>query len=45
VLAQTKTVSGGSAIVTANLAPGAYVFYCSVDAHRAAGMQGMLTVK
>jgi plastocyanin len=45
VLAQTKTVSGGSAIVTANLAPGAYVFYCSVDAHRAAGMQGTLTVK
>ena|SRR5947207_11009661 len=45
VVAQTKTVSGGSAATTANLAPGAYVFYCSVDAHRAAGMQGTLTVK
>jgi plastocyanin len=45
VLAQTKTVSGGSATATANLAPGEYVFYCSVDAHRAAGMQGTLTVK
>ena len=45
VLAQTKTVSGGSATTTANLTPGEYVFYCSVDAHRAAGMQGTLTVK
>jgi azurin len=45
VLAQTKTISGGSATTTANLAHGEYVFYCSVDAHRAAGMQGTLTVK
>jgi plastocyanin len=45
VLAQTKTVSGGSATTTANLTPGQYVFYCSVDAHRAAGMQGTLTVE
>jgi plastocyanin len=45
VLVQTKTVSGGSATTTANLTPGRYVFYCSVDAHRAAGMQGTLTVK
>jgi uncharacterized cupredoxin-like copper-binding protein len=27
------------------VAPGQYVFYCSVDAHRAGGMQGTLTVK
>jgi plastocyanin len=45
VLAKTKTISGGSATTTANLAQGTYVFYCSVDAHRAAGMQGTLTVK
>jgi plastocyanin len=45
VLAQTKTISGGSTTTTANLAPGEYVFYCSVDAHRAAGMQGTLTMK
>jgi plastocyanin len=45
VLAATKTVTGGSVTTTANLAPGSYVFYCSVDAHRAAGMQGTLTVK
>jgi plastocyanin len=45
VLAHTKTVTGGTATATANLAAGDYVFYCSVDAHRAAGMQGTLTVK
>ena len=45
VLAHTKTVTGGSVTTTANLAPGNYVFYCSVDAHRAGGMQGTLTVK
>jgi plastocyanin len=45
VLAHTKTITGGSATTTANLAPGDYVFYCSVDAHRAGGMQGTLTVK
>ena len=45
VLVQTKTVSGRSATTTATLAPGEYVSYCSVDAHRAAGMQGTLTVK
>jgi plastocyanin len=45
VLAHTKTVTGGSATTTANVAPGEYVFYCSVDGHRAGGMQGTLTVK
>jgi plastocyanin len=45
VLAHTNTVTGGTATATANLAPGQYVFYCSVDAHRAGGMQGTLTVK
>jgi plastocyanin len=45
VLAQTKTITGGSATSTANLAAGEYVFYCSVDGHRAGGMQGTLTVK
>lgn len=45
VLAHTKTITGGTATTTANLMPGDYVFYCSVDAHRAGGMQGTLTVK
>jgi plastocyanin len=45
ILAHTKTISGATATTNANLPPGDYVFYCSVDAHRAAGMQGTLTVK
>jgi len=45
VIAATKTVSGGDATATANLPAGNYVFYCSVDEHRAGGMQGTLTVK
>ena len=36
--------TGGTSTVTADLKPGAYTFYCSVDAHRQAGMQGKLTV-
>jgi plastocyanin len=35
---------GGTSTVTADLKPGTYTFYCSVDAHRQAGMQGKLTV-
>lgn len=36
---------GGTSTVTASLKPGSYTFYCSVDAHRQAGMQGTLTVR
>jgi plastocyanin len=36
--------TGGTSTVTADLKPGTYTFYCSVDAHRQAGMQGKLTV-
>lgn len=40
------TVStGGKSTVTVNLKPGTYQFYCPVDGHRAAGMEGTLTVK
>jgi plastocyanin len=45
VVAATKTIHGTTTTVTARLTPGQYVFYCSVDAHRQAGMQGTLTVK
>jgi plastocyanin len=45
VLAHTNTVTAGTARTTARLAPGKYAFYCSVDAHRAGGMQGTLTVQ
>jgi plastocyanin len=41
----TKTITGATAAVTVKLAPGSYVYYCSVDAHRQSGMQGTLTVR
>jgi plastocyanin len=45
VLARTRTIQGATTSATANLPPGDYVFFCSVDAHRQAGMEGTLTVK
>jgi plastocyanin len=40
-----KVVSGGgTSTVSADLKTGEYTFYCSVDAHRQAGMVGTLTV-
>jgi plastocyanin len=44
-VAQTRTIMGSSTAATANLPPGTYVYFCSVDAHRQAGMQGTLTVR
>jgi plastocyanin len=35
---------GGKSVVTANLKPGKYEFYCPVDGHKAQGMKGTLTV-
>jgi mono/diheme cytochrome c family protein len=37
--------NGGVSTVSADLKPGTYEFYCSVDDHAAAGMKGTLTVK
>jgi plastocyanin len=37
--------SGGVSQFQADLKPGEYTFYCSVDAHRQGGMEGKLTVK
>jgi plastocyanin len=35
---------GGTSTVTVKLKPGKYTFYCPVDSHKQAGMQGTLTV-
>jgi uncharacterized cupredoxin-like copper-binding protein len=45
VLGATPTFQGGTKTLSLNLKPGAYVFYCSVPGHRAAGMEGKLTVQ
>jgi plastocyanin len=36
---------GQTSTVTADLKPGTYTFYCSVDGHREVGMEGTLVVK
>jgi plastocyanin len=35
---------GGKSVVSVTLKPGKYTFYCSVDGHEAAGMNGELDV-
>lgn len=41
----TPTFQGGSKVLTLNLKPGTYKFFCTVPGHRMAGMEGTLTVK
>jgi len=36
---------GGAQSMKIDLKPGRYTFYCSIPGHRAAGMEGTLTVK
>lgn len=45
VLGATPTFQGATKTLSLNLKPGTYVFYCSVPGHRAAGMEGKLTVQ
>lgn len=45
VLGATPTFQGATKTLTLTLKPGTYVFYCSVPGHRAAGMEGKLTVQ
>ena len=44
-LEATKTISESTDTLALELAPGEYVFFCSVAGHRQAGMQGTLTVE
>jgi len=41
----SDTVTGDKCSVSADLPAATYTFYCSVDGHKAAGMEGTLTVK
>jgi plastocyanin len=45
VLGATPTFQGATKTLSLNLKPGTYKFYCSVPGHRAAGMEGTLTVQ
>jgi plastocyanin len=41
----TETFQGGSKTLALNLPSGTYKFFCTVPGHRAAGMEGTLTVQ
>jgi len=45
VVGATPTFTGGSKTLSLTVKPGTYKFYCTVPGHRAAGMEGTLTVQ
>lgn len=44
-IATSETIAKGKTSVSADLAPGAYTFLCTVPGHAEAGMEGVLTVR
>ena len=44
-VARTETIGEGTTSTIARLKPGTYRYYCSLPGHRAAGMEGVLTLE
>ena len=45
MLGESKVIKAGETELKLDLKPGEYEYFCEVDAHRAAGMEGVLTVR